>query len=124
MRSPVLACLAAAVAIGGVLCGPSAVAATTTATCATGEFCVWSGTGYTGTMVRLDLGDWHGCVTAAELGLPSIRSASKVGVACAYQASLHADGACGQGTDPSFVQPQTPDISPAALSLDRFLIPC
>jgi hypothetical protein len=46
------------------------------------------------------------------------------GVDCQYQATLHSDGVCGQATDPSYVQNLTPTISPAALSLDRILIPC
>lgn len=126
MRMRMLAMVAAAAAVGAVLTGPAALAVpTTTATCPAGEMCVWSGTNYTGTMATVASDQpWEGCVSAASLGLPSIRSAQRNGVACQYQASLHADGGCGVSTEPEYVGNQTPTISPAALSLDLFQIPC
>lgn len=124
MASRLLAIMTAVCAFAGVgamATGTSAQAAT----CSSGQFCVWSGPNYTGQRALVSLDDtWHGCVTAAQLGLVGIRSAKKNGVACQYQASLHSDGVCGQSTDPSYVGNQTPNITPAALSLDKILIPC
>lgn len=124
MRMRMLATVAAAAAVGAVLTGPVALAGPTT-TCPVGEMCVWSGTNYTGTMATVASDQqWEGCVSAASLGLLTIRSAQRNGVACQYQASLHADGGCGVSTEPEYVGNQTPTISPAALSLDLFQIPC
>lgn len=130
MKSRILVILAAATAIAAVgagVTGATAVAGSVApaAACPAGEICVWSGTSYTGQMALLNPEyPWNDCVSAASLGLPSIRSAKRNGVQCQWQASLHADGACGASTEPAFVQINTPTISPAALSVGQFLIPC
>jgi hypothetical protein len=123
----IMAAAGAVCAVGALVSGPSALAApppSTAVTCSSGQVCVWSGTNYTGQLALVPQDSWHGCVTAAELGLPAVRSAKRNGVGCHLQASLHSDGVCGQSTSPDYVQNQTPTISPAALSLDLFMIPC
>lgn len=132
MKSRALAVVATATAIvaaGVVGAGPVALAGSRTlepaAACPPDQFCLWSGANYTGQMATLSPSHpWGDCVSAASLGLPAIRSAKKNGVACQFQATLHADGGCGQSTEPAFVEDQTPTIDPPALSLNEVLIPC
>jgi len=126
MKFRALAIMAAVAAIGGVVSAPAALAGTPVpvAGCATGQVCVWSGTNYTGQMATLSEDPWGGCVSAASLGLPAIRSAKRNNVPCSLQAALFADGVCGRETEPTFIENQTPNISPAALSLYEFMIPC
>ena len=124
---PLASTIFTAVAVAAAVVSAPAASAAPPATlaCATGQFCLWSDVNYTGQLATLPLDEpWQGCVSASALGLPAIRSARKNGVACQFQASLHADGACGQSTEPAFVQNETPTIDPPALSLDQFLIPC
>jgi hypothetical protein len=123
----IMAAATAIAAVGALAAGPAAVAGTPgpTAACPAGQICLWSGAGYTGQMVALTPEHpWQDCVRASELGLPAIRAAKKNDVACQFQASLHADGGCGQSTEPAYVHDETPTISPAALSLGQITIPC
>ena len=124
-RLAFLAVVTGITAVGAMLTGPAAVAATPAAACSSGQICLWSGTGYTGQMVALTPEHpWQDCIEASALGLPAIRSAKKNGVDCQFQAGLHADGGCGQSTEQAYVQDETPTISPAALSLQPITIPC
>jgi len=121
MKARALGMLAAIAAVGAVVTAPTAAATG----CSSGQICLWSGTGYTGTMVALTPEHpWGDCVSAAELGLSAIRSAKKNAVDCQFQAALHRDGGCGASTEPAFVGNETPTISPAALSLQQITIPC
>ncbi|MGH8572841.1 MAG: peptidase inhibitor family I36 protein [Gammaproteobacteria bacterium] len=118
--------MAAIGAVGAFVSGPAAVAGTPApaAACSTGQMCVWSGTNYTGQMATVPDESWDDCISAASLGLSAIRSAQRNGVPCSLQAALYADSVCGRSTEPEYVENQTPNISPAALSLYRFMIPC
>jgi Peptidase inhibitor family I36 len=116
-----MAVTTAIVAVGALVNGSAAASAA----CSPGQICLWSGTDYTGQMVALSPEHpWQDCIQAAALGLPAIRSAQKDDVACQFQASLHSDGGCGQATEPMFVQDDTPNINPPALSLQEITIPC
>ncbi|HET8642255.1 MAG TPA: peptidase inhibitor family I36 protein [Pseudonocardiaceae bacterium] len=120
-----MAVVAAIAAVGAAVTGPAAVSATPAAACSSGQICLWSGASYTGQLVVLNPEHpWEDCIQAPTLGLPAIRSAQKNGVDCQFQAGLHADGGCGQSTEPAYVDDETPTITPAALSLQAVTIPC
>lgn len=125
MRARISAALLACGLAGAVLAAPAVSASTTAPVCPSGHICLWSGPNYTGTMAVLaDDEPSEGCETAASLGLVGIRSAIRNNVPCSVQAALHRDSVCGRATEPAYVGELTPNVSPAALSLYRYLIPC
>lgn len=123
MKARLVAIVLAAGGVAAAFTAPAA-AAGPTATCGSGDLCVWSGANYTGQLAVLSQDPWAGCETAASLGLTAIRSAMRNGAPCSIQAALYADTVCGRPADPEHIGFQTPTVSPAALSLEQFQIPC
>jgi hypothetical protein len=107
-RSVVLVALAAV-----TLPALPASAATAATSCPIGAACVYSGPDQTGTVAQLPGG--FGCRTAAELGLPAVRSA--VNNAVEQAIVLFTDTSCRVPATPGFVVREVDDITPPAQSV-------